>query len=654
MVSYGKTDDQKLLFHLSRYIHLSPFNFLIAMVLIVLAVFSFYSSSIGFIYAIFFTFFLPGFVFVNIFFRDLESLEKLVLLLFLSVLFSTQLVYWISMIIGYSKVSIVLSGFIFLPLLFLFRAGKPDLDQLKNPAILFSIGIFLIFYIVLSGSVWVSRGDNILLSGSNWQDTPMHLGIIESLNQGNFPPQMPYYSGVRMTYHYFVDLHTAIIEKMSDMFNPRLLVFLNSFFAGLFALSVFVLANYITRSHISSIFAVIIAVFGGGFNYIRFIEAFLSQNWIQFSDLFEQSHIIEWGKFFQIVPVFEVLLQARPQLMGLPGLVIASYLLYRGFDEKDLKKVMLSGLITGLLFPFNITAFLAMGIIFVLLMIRQQYLRKYWGKGYLLFLLPVLTSIPFILAIDTSNTSGLSFNPGWLAPEKTLYGLTIFYLGNLGIPFIMSFLFYIYNRKYAYFIYSWLLSMFLLPNLISFTPEPFDMYKFFHFMWIPVAIASGGVFAMLYDKKKYVFVLVLIIFSILTPFLDAAWNLSVKYPGYSLSEYQAGMWIRENTKEGSVFLEDSGIHSPPTQIAGRLQIMGYGTWAYGHGFNIWIRDDDIKKAFQGTHEETLEIASKYNASYAYIGSEEMRLYPDVKEKFDRNFRIVYSDQKGKIWIYRIP
>jgi len=29
----------------------------------------------------------------------------------------------------------------------------------------------------------------------------------------------------------------------------------------------------------------------------------------------------------------------------------------------------------------------------------------------------------------------------------------------------------------------------------------------------------------------------------------------------------------------------------------------------------------------------------------------MKLYPDVKEKFDRNFDIVYSDKKGNIWIY---
>lgn len=379
-------------------------------------------------------------------------LEKLVLTLFLSVIFSTQLIYWLSIFIGYSKVSIVLAGLIFLPAIFFIRIGKPDFRVFKHPAIFLSIGIFLIFYIVLSSSIWVFQGDNILLSGSNWQDTPMHLGIIESLNQGNFPPDMPYYSGVRMTYHYFMDFHTAIIEKMSDMFNPRLIVYLNSFFAGLFALSIFIVANYVTKSHVSAIFAVIIGIFGGGFSYIRFFQAINSHTWTNFSDLFLQNYVMEWKKFFQIVPVFDVLLQSRPQLLGLPGLALAAYFLYRGFIEKDPGKVILSGLIAGLLLPFHITAFFSIGFIFMLLVIYQLYQRKFWLEGFVYFLLPTLISLPFLISVDSSNASFLILNPGWVAPDKSIPGITLFYLGNLGIPFILSFLFITIQKKHAFFI----------------------------------------------------------------------------------------------------------------------------------------------------------------------------------------------------------
>ncbi len=636
---------------LPRITNILSSRYFLAVALCVFSVSSLFSSKIGFVYAIFLTLFLPGFVFVNLFFKDFGQLEKLVLTLFLSVLFSTQLVYWLSLLIGYSKVSIVLAGLVFVPALFFFRIERPDFRLLKHPAVLLALGTFIIFYIILSASVWVFQGNEILLSGSNWQDTPMHLGIIESLNQGNFPPQMPYYSGIKMTYHYFVDFHTAIIEKMADTFNPGLLVYLNSFFASLFALAIYVVANHVTQSTRASCFAAIIGVFGGGFGYIKFFNALVSTNWNRFSDLFLQNYVIEWKGFFQVVPVFESLLQSRPQMMGLTGLALAAYFLYRGFMEKNARKMILAGLIIGLIFPFHVIAFVSGGLIFILLFFYSIYQKKFWLKGSLFFLLPILLSLPFILAISTPVH--FSLDPGWWAPDKSPSGLSLFYIGNLGIPFVVSFFVPAFQKKHRFFLYSWIISMLIIPNIISLTPDSFDMYTFFHFMWIPVAIACGIFLEGLYAKKLHIIVLLLIVFSVYTPFLDAAWNLSVKYPGYSLAQYNAGIWVRENIHQNSVFLEASGIHSPPSQIGGRLEIMGYGTWAYGHGFEIWTRGADIDKAFSGTKNDTLMFAAKYNASYAYIGSEEQEKYKGVKEKFDLNFKNIYSDDAGRIWIYKL-
>src|SRR4030042_6541357 len=78
----------------------------------------------------------------------------------------------------------------------------------------------------------------IVITGSNWQDTPLHYEIIESINNGNFPPQMPYFSGEKMSYHYFVDFHTAILEKVYG-FLPTLVPFLDAVFILIFALSIY-------------------------------------------------------------------------------------------------------------------------------------------------------------------------------------------------------------------------------------------------------------------------------------------------------------------------------------------------------------------------------------------------------------------------------
>src|SRR5574341_944601 len=99
-------------------------------------------------------------------------------------------------------------------------------------------------------------------------------------------------------------------------------------------------------------------------------------------------------------------------MAGLPALALASSFLYRGLVEKDVKKMILAGLITGLLFPFHVTAFLSLGLIFVLLILYSISKEKFWLKGFLFFLLPILLSLPFIMAVDPATTSHLSLQIG--------------------------------------------------------------------------------------------------------------------------------------------------------------------------------------------------------------------------------------------------
>jgi hypothetical protein len=156
----------------------------------------------------------------------------------------------------------------------------------------------------------------------------MHYGIIESINQGNFPPEMPYYSGVQMKYHYFVDFHTAIIEKVMEGFHPRLLVVINSIFAFLFAYSLYLIAFYITNNKKAAIYAGIIGVFGAGFSYFLFFHDFATYNGFShpfktFLSLLSHNYSMEYGKFFLIPPVFDNMLQQRSQMMGIPCLIVS-------------------------------------------------------------------------------------------------------------------------------------------------------------------------------------------------------------------------------------------------------------------------------------------------------------------------------------------
>ena len=217
----------------------------LSILLLLLALASFASGYIALFTALVFTFLVPGLIFYRFF--SLKSHEIWAFVPVFSVLFSVQLIYYLSLAFGYSRETILFSflALVAVYTLVVFKKGEPlkppkflRLGQVKKTSVLVFAVIFLVSLVVLCRSVWFGNQFGIVLTGSNWQDTPLHYEIIESINNGNFPPQMPNYAGVPLTYHYFVDFHTAIIEKVYG-YLPTLLPVLNAVFILVFALAIY-------------------------------------------------------------------------------------------------------------------------------------------------------------------------------------------------------------------------------------------------------------------------------------------------------------------------------------------------------------------------------------------------------------------------------
>ncbi len=192
-----------------------------------------------------------------------------------------------------------------------YKKGEPiklpkflKLKQIKKTSLLIFAVIFLIAFAVLFQSVWRSDQYGIVLTGSNWQDTPFHYEIIESINQGNFPPQTPNYIGTPLTYHYFVDFHTAIVEKMYG-YLPTLLPLLNALFILVFALAIYALARPYGRK--AAVIATVLAVFGWGLSYFGLFSALFNG---QFDP--NQNYIYQFRQLFGLPSMFDNLLQQRP------------------------------------------------------------------------------------------------------------------------------------------------------------------------------------------------------------------------------------------------------------------------------------------------------------------------------------------------------
>ncbi|MGD0643431.1 MAG: hypothetical protein ABSA75_00825 [Candidatus Bathyarchaeia archaeon] len=607
-----------------------------SILLLLLALASFASGYVALLAALIFTFLVPGLIFYQFF--SLKSHEMWAFVPLFSVLFSVQLIYYLSLALGYSRETILLS-FLALTAIYafvVFKKGellKPPkflIKQIKKTSLLLFPTIFLISLVVLVSSVWVGNQYGIVLTGSNWQDTPLHYEIIESINNGNFPPQMPNYAGAPETYHYFVDFHTAIVEKVYG-YLPTLLPVLNAVFILVFALAIYALARPNGRR--AAIIATVIATFGWGLSYFGLFSALFNG---QFST--SVNYIYQYGGTFGLPSIFDNLLQQRPLLVGLPAFALVLALL-RNMDDK--KRILLAGVITGLVFEFHNVAFFCCYVAFFVAVLFNL---KRFNISYLYFLVPTVFALPFIL--NNGPPLSISLSTVWIATFAQ--NPFIYYFLNLGIPFIIAIVSFV--KVGNELLKGTFLLLFLIPNIILLTPNPWDMYKFFIFAWVPIAVLAGIMLA----KTRKILILTLVLLSIVTSASVIVYNVGTNYTAANWNEYQLGLWVRNNTPERSVFLTYYSIHSPPAFIGGRLTVSSYANWPYGQGVplnDINKRGSDIDRAYTGNATDLKQVIIEYNVTYVYVGYDELSHYPGCEAKFDNITWLtpVYTNQNLEIY-----
>jgi hypothetical protein len=558
-----------------------------------------------------------------------------------------QLVYYLSLVFGYSRETILFSflALVAIYALVVFKKGEPlkprmvfRLKQIKKTGLLVFLIIFLVSFALLYRSVWFGNQNGIVITGSNWQDTPLHYEIIESLNQGNFPPQMPNYAGEPLTYHYFVDFHTAIVERVYG-YLPTLLPFLNAVFILVFALSIYALARGFGRR--AAIIAAIIAVFGWGLSYFGLFSALLGGQFQPTSN-----YIYQYGQQFGLPSMFDNLLQQRPLLVGLPAFALVLVLL-RNMD--DHKRILLAGVVTGLVFEFHNVAFFCCYVAFVASVLFNL---KRFNRGFLYFLVPSALTLPFILSNGPPLT--VSVSAAWIV--NFAQNPFVYCFLNLGVPFVLAIASFFWRGHEE--LKGTLLFLVLIPNVLVLTPNVWDMYKFFMFAWVPIAVLSGVVLAKVWVKGRRwrVVVFGLVLLSILTSASVIIYNVGTDYLGATWSEYQLGLWVRDNTPQGSVFLTYYNLHAPSSMIGGRLRVSSYANWAYGHGVpldDILKRQSDIDRAYNGNATDLMAVVNTYNVSYVYVGSEELSHYPNCTARFDSVdwLTTVYTD--GNLRVYSV-
>jgi hypothetical protein len=614
----------------------------------------------------------PGWGLVSALRPRIDTAGRLGLAIVGSVTVSTHLVYWLSHLLGgYGRGIVFATAFLLATpvLVAAWRGIRPPPFRTfapARPALLVAAGAALVVGATLSVGLWRETSTGVISGGSNWSDLGVHLSIAETLNSGgNFPPEVPYFAGVPLVYHWFADFHAAILARSIDAFSVPSMVIQSAVLSAALALLVFSLARRLAladRRRIG-VLAATIAVFAGGLGWIRFVGDWTAGVAPPLELVSRNSYDNQWltnWPYFRIPSVMGTgLLAHRATTAGLPILVGAVLLLVAGLPTarrraagwRDRPAVIAAaGGLGALLAPFHffyLPAFPLLAFLWVVTAGRLVDGVAPRNAGALL--LPYVLAVPFAIAIVTQASGSGSLQPVALWPsaprEDGLAAVAFFYLTNLGVPFVLAVAGLLGpGLPHRGFVAAWTLALFALPNVIQVSTVDFDMNKYFQAMWIAVAIAV----AWLIRRWPVPAIAAVIALSVPSPILVAAWTATSNLQTISSADLAAARWVAANTPPDAVFVTDGWVNSL-TDAAGRKRLTTFGPYVANLGFRPDDRIADVTTIYcGGDPARSAELMRRHGATYLVDGGRPNPCDRPVDFSTSDRFELVYPEGP-RIW-----
>jgi hypothetical protein len=613
----------------------------------------------------------PGWGVLGLLAPRIDRAGRLGLAIVGSVAVSTHLVYWLAELTGgYARGTVFLAAALLaIPIPAAAAAGTrpPWLFRGLRPTLALAALAALIVGVTLGVGIWRVTPDGVSSGGSNWSDLGVHLSIAETLNAGaNFPPEVPYFAGVPLAYHWFADFHAAILASAAGLFSVPAMVVQSTVLAAALVLIVASLARRLVRGREArrvAVLAAALAVFGGGLGYIRFIGDVSIGDLSPLELIARNSYDNQWltgWPYFRIPSVMGTgLLAHRATAAGLPMLVGAVLLLVAGLPTarqraagwRDRPMVIAAaGTLGALLAPFHFFFFPVLPLLALAWVVAGRRLFDAAApRNAAVLLAPYLLALPFVVtpALQAGGSGAVQVVSVWPSAPRDdgLAAVLFFYLTNLGLPFVLALAALLVPRlPHRGFVAAWVIGLFAVPNVIQLSVIDFDMNKYFQAMWIAVALLA----AWLIRRWPAPAVAIVILLSVPSPLLVAAWTATSNLQVLSTGELAAAAWVADNTPPDAVFVTDGWVNAL-TDAAGRKRLTTFGPYVANLGYRPDERISNVTTIYCGGDTVlSADLMRRYGATYVVDGARPTPCPAPVDFATDPVFELVY-DAGPRIW-----
>ena len=493
-------------------------------------------------------------------------------------------------------------------------------------------------------------------------DFGLHLSLIRSFSWGNnFPPQLPFFPGRSLPYHYGFDLTVGLLERL----GVRIDIAFNGLSAIAFAVLLFFiykLSQVLFGKSISiGLLSVILFIFHSNLTFLDFFKAYpLSRTILR--DLWYLPDYLHKGPFdgsqISLFFTLNTYLNQRHLIVALAvSLGVLLYLLPRLLGKKAITAIELVGVGIAIGMISWIHSLVFAGNLVVVGMLFFLFGRIHW-------LVPVIVpavsiAMPRLFTVIKFREPELSyqlFNPGFLSPHPlNLAGFVSYWWSNLGFALPMTVLGVMLSPKKARMVFYAILPLFIIANVFQLSYRMDHNHTLINYFLI---VANGYIaYGIVQLWKKAVGVKIVTV--ILIFFLTASGVVDLMA---AKNDFQSALsdaladklmeWIRINTDPKAVFLSREDILDPIT-LSGRFNYFGATYYPEVMGYPIQERRRRVVRFFETRDTKIFPEMRQEGIDYVVIPVKPPSnfRYQVDPEFFANNLREVYSD--GTVFVYRL-
>ncbi len=507
------------------------------------------------------------------------------------------------------------------------------------------------------------QNGNMIIASKAWSDFASHIPLIRSFSFGDnfFSLQYPLFSGPPIKYHFLFYALAGFFEKLGLRIDyalniPSVLGF------SFLLLMIYIFSKEIFKSKAVGILSVIFFLFNGSLSFIKFFtEHPISKN--VFLDIFQSNNFSSFGPYDgNIVSAFwnlNIYTNQRHLALsyGLSLFIVYLFLKFKNNERKEnIKKSLLIGTVLGLSFILNMAVFLM-----TLLIFSSMFLFFNKKRLYILITIVLSSIIALPIYIYTQSAESifkLSLHIGYLVTDLNIINFINYWFQNLGLHFLLIPLAFVFADKNLRKIFVCFFILFLVGNLVQFSPEIAANHKFFNYFMIIGVMFSAYILVKLWHKKLILklFVIIIFAFLIISGIIDF-------FPIYNdskiaLSDYPTNKdieWIIKNTPANSVFLNTQYLYDDAS-LAGRKIFLGWPYFAWSQGYDTDKRFKLMSEMLGSINKNSLCIQLKNNKidfieiSKNSLGDTNL---PKLSNIYYDEFKSAYRSQDDNYYIYSV-